>query len=166
MDSLYGCSAGYIRPQKSTNPTRRTARGLFMFCYCLYYVCEGVCVCCAGVCVCVCVCSVCYMHSTSFTIFGQRAASSSLAPAMSVHISHSTLEQRPPLGLRCCRHTCSTAISLSISNAIYEKAKAKAKKKEKETQHKRKTSKSCCQSLNNVSFCCRCTWPASDSTDL
>lgn len=46
--------------------------------------------CCVGVCVCVCVCSVCYMHSTSFTIFGQRAASSSLAPAMSVHISHST----------------------------------------------------------------------------
>lgn len=49
---------------------------------------------CASECVCVSVC-VFYMHSTSFTIFGHRAASSSLVPAMSVHISHSALRTAP-----------------------------------------------------------------------
>lgn len=59
----------------------------------------------------------------------------------------------PPLTLLCCRHTCSTAISLSISNAIYERRqRKKSKKKGEETQHKRKTSKSCWQSLNNISL--------------
>lgn len=91
MDSLCCATAGYIRPQKSANPTRRTVRGLFMFP--AVYMCDCVCVrVCEWVCVWVCIF---YMHSTSFTIFGHRAASSSLVPAMSVHISHSALRTAP-----------------------------------------------------------------------
>lgn len=77
-------------------------------------------------------------------------------------LPHTPHTRTPPLTLLCCRHTCSTAISLSISNAIYEKRQQK-KKKGEETQHKRKTSKSCWQSLNNISLLDPLsTWPASD----
>lgn len=50
------------------------------------------------------------MHSTSFTIFGHRAASSSLVPAMSVHISHSALRTAP------C-HTPHTPYSAVVTHA-------------------------------------------------
>lgn len=106
------------------------------------------------------------MHSTSFTIFGQRAASSSLAPAMSVHISHSTPHPfssilPPPLAYAAVVTHAQRQFRFQFR--MLSMRRQRQKKKGKETQHKRKTSKSCCQSLNNVSFCCRCTWTASDS---
>lgn len=99
-----------------------------------------------------------YMHSTSFTIFGHRAASSSLVPAMSVHISHNALRTA----------SCHTPCRLLPYSAVVTHAQrqfrfqfrmlsmrrgsAKKVKKREETQHKRKTSKSCWQSLNNISL--------------
>lgn len=96
------------------------------------------CVCCAGVCV----CSVCYMHSTSFTIFGQRAASSSLAPAMSVHISHSTptpSAATPPWPTLLSSHMLNGNFAFNFECYLWEgKGKGKKKEKRNATQKKNK----------------------------
>lgn len=89
-------------------------------------------------CVPVCVCSVCYMHSTSFTIFGQRAASSSLAPAMSVHISHSTLEQRPPLAYAAVVTHAQRQFRFQFRMLSMRRQRQQKKRKRNATQKKNK----------------------------
>lgn len=145
MDPLCSPAAEYIRLQKSTNPTRRTARGLFMFP--AVYMCECECVC-VRVCMCECV-SVCllYAFNVIYNFWTPRCVfkfSSSDVSSYITQCSGYCLLPHPlsPLTLLCCRHTCSTAISLSISNAIYEKRqRKKSKKKEKKRNTKEKQAK-------------------------
>lgn len=99
---------------------------------------------CASECVCASVCLL-YAFNVIYNFWTPRCVFKFSSSDVSSYITQCSAycllpHPLPPLTLLCCRHTCSTAISLSISNAIYEKRQRKKSKKKRRnaTQKKNK----------------------------